>query len=169
MTETCSKKNCDSLAVHKTSVCVSYCPKHYRFRQMRGCAKNHKKDIPTWDEYDILLYIWCPTFHCPVCGTKLEWHTNINGLNKVVSLQHNDNGTIMLICQGCNAGHSNAKLRDMFFEIKANEKYCPGCNDILSLDKFHKNKKKKKQRRTYCKKCDLLQKRQRYANNHTKR
>ncbi len=165
----CSKKDCNNIGTKvfctykKTG--YYYCDKHYRFRYMRREAIQKRKFTPTWEECENLLFFWCPTFCCPICNKKLEWHTNASGLKNVISLQHNNDGTVMFICQGCNCAHGASKLGDEYFNMSKGNKYCSACKKILPLNKFHKNKKSRDKYDYICRKCKSIKSKIRYYEN----
>ncbi len=161
MKRICSRKDCNKIGEYRCDKYYFYCPKHYRFRQMRDKARQKNKFIPTVDECEILLLVWCHDFKCSICNIKLKWHSDINGIKNVVSLQHNNNGTVMFICYSCNAAHGNSKLGDKYFDLKDNEKYCPKCNKILNKNEFSKSIATKDKLNGICKECDLLYKKER--------
>jgi len=156
MKKFCKRKNCDHAGKYRHAENCFFCPKHYRFRQMRHKAQQNKKYVPTWDECDILLYIWCPNFKCLICNVKLEWHADINGLKNVISLQHNNDKTVIFICQGCNAAHGHSRLGDYYFKVPLNKKYCPRCDKILLKNNFSKNVTRRDNLHGYCRKCNSL-------------
>ncbi len=170
MNKVCSRKDCEDLARHYLKETASYCPKHYRFKEMKHNSKRYKKDVPTWDECEILLFVWCLSFKCPVCNVQLKWNKGNGGIKNVVSIQHNNNGTIMFICHSCNSGHGSSKLGDEYLTIPLNKKYCPRCNLILDKNNFGKNLNKRNKLRVYCRECRAVQHQERKnASNNTKR
>ncbi len=120
---------------------------------MRSEATQATKLVPTWDECEILLFVWCRTFCCSVCDVKVEWHSHTNGLKNIVSLQHNDDGTMSFICLGCNAAHGPSKLGDDYLKIPIDKKYCYKCNRILYGENFHKDATNRDGLDSKCKKC----------------
>jgi len=96
MNKVCNRKECNGLGINLINkrYGTSYCLKHYRFRKMRQRAQQCKKDVPTWNECEILLFVWCPTFKCPTCNAQLKWRGNIHDVKNVISLQHNIDETM---------------------------------------------------------------------------
>lgn len=156
MNKICIKKGCNNIGKYKRTINGLYCMKHYRFSLMRHAAQHTQQFIPTGEECEILLYIWCFNFHCPVCDVKLKWHSDINGTSNVISLQHNHDRTIMFICQGCNVGHGKSKLGDQYFQIPLDKKYCPKCKQILHKHKFNKDIIARSGLQGNCRECCLL-------------
>lgn len=162
MKRACCKKNCNDIGEYKYQSNYFYCPKHYCFNNMRHGAQTRRKFIPTLDECEILLFIWCLDFKCPICNIKLKWHSDTNGRSNVITIQHNNNGTIMFICQGCNAAHGASKLGDAYFRIPHDKKYCPSCDRILLKSRFSKSAKRKDKLHSMCRECDSLYQKNRY-------
>ncbi len=147
----CAKKGCNEIGQYRCGKYSLYCVKHYRFCHMRSKAKRYKKFCPTWDTLEKLIPY---NMICPTCDKDMIWHTSLGVRKDVISLQHNHNGNIILICHSCNVSHGNSKLGDNYFNIPKNHKYCPKCDKILNKIKFHKNKYIKNNLNGICKDCD---------------
>ncbi len=148
----CSKKSCHEIGKHIDGGII-YCDKHHRFRKMRQGAKAQKKYVPSWEELELLLFIWCQNFKCPICNKKMIWWSNNKKRAKIISLQHNNDGSILLICYSCNSGHGSSQLGDRYFDLKQNEKYCSDCKRILSKKLFPKSVRSKDKLMTQCRQC----------------
>jgi len=75
------------------------CDKHYRFYEMRAEARSKGKKVPLNFELESLYRLTKETCQC--CGRKMNWLKK-DGVDTVVTLQHNADGTMDLICQSCN-------------------------------------------------------------------
>ncbi len=150
----CSRRQCGDKGLFKVAQYKNnqylYCPKHYRLHKMKNTASHDKKYDPEYKELEKLI----PNeMKCPNCNKKMIWHTGFGKLNDVITLQHNDNGTIILICMECNNGHGHSQLGDKYFNLKRNEKYCPRCKKILYKQMFYNNKARYDNLSSVCKKC----------------
>ncbi len=145
----CSKKGCEQPSTRQMG-CCQYCNKHYRFKKMRSGAQQKNKYMPSWEELSEMLP---KDMICNICNKQMIWHKKLGKLNDVISLQHDNNGDIRLICFACNIGHRNSKLGDEYFNIQKDHKYCPECEKILSIKSFYKNKSKRDKHNNICKKC----------------
>lgn len=148
----CSRKNCSNIGSHKLDKSRYYCDKHYRFLRMRNSAQQRNKYIPSIKELENLLDA-LNKMECPICNKQMIWHQKYGYRKDVISLQHNHNGNILFICNLCNIIHGNSKLKDKYFNLKPNEKYCPKCEKILDKKLFHKVYKKQNIFQPYCKLC----------------
>ena len=129
------------------------CEKHFRFHQMRNCAKWFKKYVPTIFKLEELSQVYPVSIMlCPDCGCNMHWIDDNNRSSGIV-LQHYKDGTINLICNSCNIKHGNM-IGDSYREIKTGEKFCSSCLTVKPLNLFSKRKEKGK---TYpvskCKQC----------------
>ncbi len=149
----CSKKGCNEQAVYKYSGTRFYCPKHYRFTQMRHQAKTRNKYKPSFEELERLLIECGPEMQCTNCHRIMIWHGQSRKLDGVISLQHNNNGSIQFLCFGCNSAHGNSQLGDKYFDLKNNEKYCADCKTILNKNQFYKNNRSRDKLKWICKAC----------------
>lgn len=114
---------------HTTPQCV----KHYRIRQMRHAAKGRGRYVPTTEELE-RLFDSLVDFRCPHCSRRMDW-TNKDGPN-VVTLQHDDSGTIRLLCMPCNSRHRD--IGDAFYDRDPNQKVCNACNRTLLDSSFRR-------------------------------
>ena len=146
----CSKKTCNNIGRVNHTNKQSYCFKCYRFQEMRHASQGKGKYKPNLKELERILPL---DMICPMCDKKMIWHTSLGIRKDVVTLQHNHNGDVILICYSCNAGHANSYLGDEYFNLNNNEKYCPRCNEILSKNKFSKTKRNKDNLNNICKQC----------------
>ncbi len=160
----CSKINCceiGQIVRHNNKYEYSYCYKHYRIMRMRDGAKQKNKYMPSFKEIEDLIP---KDMRCVSCNKNMVWHKRLGCLADVMSLQHNHDNSIVLICQGCNAGHSNSQLGDKYFDIPIGYKYCPSCKFILKIKKFYSCKTWSDNLSIVCKKCDKRKRSQRKRN-----
>ncbi len=149
MNKTCSRRGCQ-LPSQIQIPGRQYCYRHYRFREMRHNAGKYRKYIPSWQMLDNMLP---DGLICCACKKRMIWHTSLGQLKDVITLQHNHDGSILLVCQACNSGHSCSQLGDAYFNVPSNEKYCPGCKKLLHRSSFHMNRSKAVGLSNQCKKC----------------
>jgi hypothetical protein len=115
---------------------VRLCDKHYRFTQMRVNAKREGKKVPSYLELEQMLP---KRMICQSCRSKMFWRRKDGG-SLVVSLQHNRDGTMAIICMRCNIKHVKYP-GDLFFSRDKNCKWCPGCNKEVLLKLFPADKR----------------------------
>ncbi len=149
MSKTCSRRGCQ-LPSKIQRPDRQYCYKHHRFREMRGGARRHRKYIPSWETLDRML----PNdLICRICKKRMIWHANLGQFKDVITLQHNHDGSIALICHACNSGHGGSQLGDAYFDVPSNEKYCPGCKKLLHKSSFHIDRSQANGLHSQCKEC----------------
>ena len=127
---------------------IHLCKKHYRFQQMRVDAKRQGKLVPEYD--DLNRYLSMCDMTCSCCNREMNW-TAIEGQSTVITLQHNNDGTMNFLCRSCNTLHG--KIGDVIYKVGDNEKYCSSCDFIKDLEDFYKDKHKVNGYKSYCKKC----------------
>lgn len=140
---------------------ITYCYKCNALKNMRSHALQDNKYIPTLKELNELIPY---DMMCPTCHKFMVWHKQLGKYNDVISLQHNLDGKIMLICMACNNGHGHSTMGDKYFNISLIHKYCPYCKKILSKFLFYKNKSQKDKLDCYCKKCSKQYKKRKKIN-----
>lgn len=125
------------------------CQKHYRFQQMRMTASKRGLYSPTNAELEAAL---SANLQCPCCGVTMAWSRD-KGSGSTVSLQHDDDGGIRIICLSCNQHHKAAG--DMLYELDDAEKPCTKCGQVKPLNKFHVTIEKGRWKgvRASCKDC----------------
>ena len=149
----CSKKGCDKKGIHKRALRTIYCDKCYRFNCMLKIAKQYNKYVPSLTEIEV-LFGKLHNMQCPICNKQMSWHSKYGKMSNVISLQHNYSGNILLICQGCNSGHGNSMLKDEYFNLNNNERFCPDCRKILNKNSFYKSSRN--EYAGICKVCDNI-------------
>lgn len=146
----CGRNGCNEHGINKANGngTTLYCEKHYRFLQMRDVAQRRGKVVPTWEHLDEML-LECLNEHGELGADKKTGST--------ISLQHNLDGTMCFICHSCNVGHGNSKLGDRYLYLEYDEKYCPRCDTVKSLDQFNKDRSKIRGARSKCRECQNKQ------------
>ena len=125
------------------------CEKHYRFGQMRSCAKRHGKKVPSREELDMMIP---DPFSCQVCNKPMNWRSK-DGTSTVATLQHDRAGTMRIICLSCNSRHASFK-DDSFYQHDQSKRSCPRCKQSLELVQFCKDESGRwKSLNTYCRTC----------------
>ena len=160
----CGRNGCNEHGINKANGngTTLYCEKHYRFLQMRDVAQRRGKVVPTWEHLDEML-LECLNEHgelgaCPCCGRQMQWRAGADKkTGSTISLQHNLDGTMCFICHSCNVGHGNSKLGDRYLYLEYDEKYCPRCDTVKSLDQFNKDRSKIRGARSKCRECQNKQ------------
>lgn len=148
------------------------CKKHYRFSQMRTCAKRHNKYVPTYEELELLTINTLQIDKgkvCPECNRVMNW-VKKDGSSTVVTLQHDRSGNIKLLCQSCNSRHSKYD-GDSFYTRNKSKKLCPKCKDEKELSDFFNVKSSSKRwlnKGSYCKDCNRKYQKE-YAREYRKR
>ena len=137
------------------------CSKHGRFLQMQHTAKADKKYVPSLYELEKLV----PSdMVCQDCGSTMHWIDNQNRSLGAV-LQHYRNGTLGIVCHGCNVKHGMLP-GDSYRDVPVGHKLCRACKTIKPLDMFSKRRDSKKEYpKSNCKACDLLAHQRWRANN----
>ena len=119
-----------------------YCPMHARFAQMRASSKYFGKEPPS---YEWLHRNISKDMICPVCGIKMNWQAK-DGRASIITIQHDRDGEMRLICMSCNSKHYFMP-GDSFFKLPNGHRYCRRCDQVLPLENFSK-------RASYCKICN---------------
>ena len=128
----CARRGCKLLATKGWGDSL-YCVEHCRFHRLRAASKRRGKAAPSmeWLESNIP-----DPFICPHCNHALVWEAS-EGRSRVLTIQHDHNGTIRFLCQGCNTRHWRIP-EDGFYKGKLDEKFCSRCTTWKSLAMFHK-------------------------------
>ena len=126
-----SKLGCNALA-KPTHRRTPLCPKHHRFGMMREIAKAARKRVPSYEELESLL-AQLKDLKCPVCNRVMVWFKHESD-RTVITLQHNRDGSIALICFSCNSRHRDNG--DALYQIGPDQKRCSRCKRVLPLSGF---------------------------------
>lgn len=141
---------CGDESYSRKPLTQTLCEKHYRFKQMIECSIKTNKYTPSNEELESLDVR--TNMICPVCGIRMKWRTN--NLTEILTLQHNDDGSICFLCQPCNSRAKN--LGDNIYSIGLEYRRCICCLEYKKLDNFcYQNKYKS----SFCKKCSNLKNR----------
>jgi len=130
-----------------------FCDIHYRFNQMRQCAKAGKKYSPSRQELEDLIP---EDLKCPECNVVMVWRRKRDqkGVNNQVTLQHWRDGSISLICLSCNTRHYSMP-GDTYKEMQKDHKLCPSCKTIQHETNFCvKNSRSVLKRNSICNVCN---------------
>ena len=118
---------------------------------MRARAKRDAKAVPTRQEIEAMV----PSpFVCGGCGRDMTWLRGPEP-SRQVTLQHDRDGTLRLLCLGCNTRHS-VHPGDSFYAIPAGHKRCPDCASVLPLTSFAVDRSRPIGRKSYCRDCSAL-------------
>lgn len=150
----CAYKPCHEPASRKSSNGsgeVWYCDLHHKIRSMRGKARKKGKYVPSVAEVEA-LFRGNSSMICPSCRKHMSMTYSKGSEADAVSLQHNCNGTLDLICFSCNSSHGQ-KPRDVFYFIPDSHKYCGRCSDIKLKASFYPNRTTRDRLQGYCKSC----------------
>lgn len=141
---------CGDVAQHRRPKGSEYCSKHFRFMQMRWHAKRYGKTVPSFEELESLVPI---DMRCRHCNQSMNW-LQTDGKRTQITLQHDRNGTHRLICFSCNARHAFMP-GDLFYALKAGERYCPRCKTVKLESDFNRDNKPQRTVKlaTICKVC----------------
>ena len=131
----CSDSGCGWLGyIHRGGSLI--CVKHYRFRQMIGeCRRNHKKMPPV-----SLLESLVQDMTCRGCKRKMVW-TRKEDSKRVMTLQHDRDGSLTLLCQSCNSAHKNFPGDSFYqYDISDPNTFCRWCMTQKTASDFYKSK-----------------------------
>jgi len=112
-----------------------YCLMHYRFSNMKSRACASRKYSPAMKELEKLVPLG---MICPSCDRSMVWSTGTVTSN-LITLQHDRNGTVRLICMACNSRHSRFE-GDEFYDLPKDSKRCHLCKVVKPLEEFLKVK-----------------------------
>jgi hypothetical protein len=125
---------CGLSAQHRTSTGTYYCSKHHRFIQMRSHAKFDGKAVPSYQQLELLM----PSdMRCAVCVRRMNWLAK-DGKATQITLQHDHDGRLRLICFGCNSRHARLP-GDLLYALKPDERYCHKCKSVKSIADFYRS------------------------------
>jgi hypothetical protein len=125
------------------------CTMHYRFAQMKSNAKRHGKSVPS--RIELAKMVENSKMVCRGCSRKMNWLSK-EGQSTVASLQHNRDGSMELLCRGCNTRHATFD-GDSFYTLNKCFHVCRDCNQTLELNQFFKDRSRPLGIKSYCKNC----------------
>lgn len=138
----------DAVNVHNRK---NTCEKHRRFLQMQHTAKWDKKYSPSIYELEKLVP---KDMVCQDCGKTMHWVDDENRSLGAV-LQHYRNGTLGIVCCGCNVKHGSMS-GDSYRDIPNGHKLCTCCKTIKPLSMFNVRRDGKVEYpMSKCKACNL--------------
>lgn len=112
------------------------CDMHYRTQQMRvGARVSNKAEPSALCVNNLAKCLVLAGMKCPVCDRVMNWLFK-DGRSTVVTLQHDRDGTIRLMCKGCNSKH-HWLPGDSFYDLPEGHKRCPKCGDIKPRAEFY--------------------------------
>lgn len=123
----------------KTVGRATYCIRHFRFMRMRAEAKHRGKAVPTVEQLSLMVP---PDMRCPHCLEEMIW-TAAEGLprDRVMCLQHYNDGAFGLICLRCNSKHGQVAdvLGDHDF-LDESIRFCRRCKQFKPAEAFYPGK-----------------------------
>lgn len=112
-------------------------------------AKNGKAFVST---KTIIKLLESSNMLCHGCGQQMVWFAKEN-TRRVMSLQHNKDGTLELICRSCNTRHSFCP-EDSYYTCDPNLQFCRRCKQWKPLVNFGHKTSKINKRESYCYQCN---------------
>ena len=127
-----------------------FCPRHHRFLQMQGKAHDRKLTIPSYEELEAMFE--ATGMECPVCHRRMNWFLK-DGIQTVMTLQHDRSGAMRLLCLSCNVRHRDYE-GDSFYKVGPDQKRCSICEVVKTLADFGTyNRGTWANKRTVCRAC----------------
>ena len=135
---------------------IYYCDLHYRFQTMTIGVRQCYRVSMTIDQIESLYEAQGKPTYCPRCLQAYTLHQDVAGHARVMSLQHDDAGTLSFLCAACNSGHGQAKDRPAYLALAVGqEKYCARCDRVLPLSAFCSDRSSKDGHHHTCKPCEV--------------
>lgn len=152
----CARKGCNEIGINKSGDYSKYCDRHFVVKNMRGEAQYRKLTIPSHEWIEAELDALAKNgMKCPVCKKKMVLRKKFGDAKSVLSLQHDENGKVRIICFSCNARY--ASIGDDFYKYGPNKKRCRHCKVAKDRKLFYFDKKSRTHS-SLCKECDRLRK-----------
>ncbi len=124
------------------------CIIHHRIDCMKTAARTKGKAEPTAEQLEAMFAtVAANGMKCPHCGEIMVMHGKPR--SSVVSLQHNRDGSVQLLCMLCNSRHDDMP-GDTFYSIPITHKRCPQCKAVFPRSEFWRLKHRLQ---TKCKEC----------------
>jgi hypothetical protein len=122
-----------------------------RFYGMRKEAKKHSKAVPAYSQ----LEAWAQEtgMACPACGVQMCWTTRDGSSRRLVTLQHNRDGSMQLLCRSCNGRHAKYE-GDSFYTMDHTKKRCGLCREEKPLEEFYRRRERVNGRVHKCIPCN---------------
>lgn len=129
-----------------------------KLKRMRYWSGKRGKTMPSMKNMWAMLEN-CSYMDCPSCGRHMHWNRN-EGHAATITIQHDNDGQMRLMCLGCNGRHST--LGDKFYgmvpgvdvppgDISPDDKWCSRCRNVKSKAAFTPSTKEGLQ--GWCKPC----------------
>lgn len=131
-----------------------YCARCSKINHM---LRNTHHDYPdraiSWAEIDALLKgAEAADLICPHCKDRMFYDLRA-GRKHIATIQHYRDGSLGIICFGCNAKHGRHKLGDAVYLIPEGHKSCSTCARVLPLAAFGSNRSTVTGRSHECREC----------------
>jgi len=128
-----------------------HCILHWQIRAMRNSSRENGKYIPSVAEIEAIIP---ESMLCPKCGRKMFWTQSQGDAALTLSLQHNADGSIGILCRSCNAREDDFPA-GTFMKVPLDLKFCAKCHQLFPLCEFQKHGSKGKWMNlgSYCKPC----------------
>lgn len=141
----CKALGCTEPIYNKNRRC---CVMHHRFINMKSTACRSRKYSPSVSELQALI----PSdMICIGCKRSMNW-THAEGWSTLLTLQHDRDGKLRMICLACNNRHAK-QPNDSFYEIPAAHWRCPRCKKIKPFEEFQKDSGRATGRISVCTIC----------------
>lgn len=124
---------------------INLCAMHYRISSMRSRAKRDGKLVPSREAIEAMANV---SMSCFACGQEMHWLRE-EGASGQVTLQHDRDGSLRLLCLGCNTRHAQHP-GDSYYDIPSDHKWCPDCGKVLPLSSFSIDRSRPIGRKSYC-------------------
>lgn len=128
-----------------------FCVLHWRIRAMRNSSRTNQKYIPSVAEIEAIIP---ESMLCPKCGRRMFWTQSHGDAALTLSLQHNLDGSIGILCRSCNAREDDFP-NGTFMKVPLDLKFCAKCLKLFPLCEFQKHGSADKWNGlgSYCKPC----------------
>ena len=153
----CSWKGCSEVSFIKVGS-GAYCKFHYKCNSMMASSNNNPNYPSTTMGVmnKMLRECYDKGLKCPHCEKQMLLHSSEGSRKDVVSIQHNLDGSLQLLCLSCNTSHGNYRSDAIFYKMEEGRKNCTGCKEWLPFEMFSKNKCEASGLQTKCKKCESI-------------
>lgn len=141
---------CGSFDIYRKRTRSYFCLKHDRFEGMRNTARSRNKYIPSHQELETLLDV-TNGMACIGCNTKMVWTRKENN-KKVMTLQHDRDGTLRFLCQSCNARHVGFE-EDSFYSNLKLKLFCHRCKEPKTKQDLYPDKRYFTGYTNWCRNC----------------
>jgi len=156
----CSRPGCNERGILPNGT-AAYCPKHMRTKKMMDGCKRHGKDNPgrKWLDRE-LDKVEANGMRCPLCGCSVVFKGNRSKVGNVISLQHDNDGNMRLICVTCNVKHQT--MGDSIYKHGPDKRRCNRCKEVLHrsrFGKFRNSERGREREHSYCRECNKARRR----------